>query len=101
MVFSELLKQYMKSANLNASQLAEAAGLSVSSVSRYLNGKQMPSDEILHKLATILTYCVETLTKLIKGETVEAPFDEALNALFINTGVQIATIEDYKEVMGL
>ena len=58
MVFSELLKQYMKSANLNASQLAEAAGLSVSSVSRYLNGKQMPSDEILHKLATILTSAI-------------------------------------------
>jgi ribose transport system substrate-binding protein len=46
-------------------------------------------------------YCVETLVKLIKGEAVEAPFDETLNALFINTGVQIATIEDYKEVMGL
>ena len=46
-------------------------------------------------------YSVETLVKLIKGEAVEAPFDEALNALFINTGVQIATIEDYKEVLGL
>ena len=46
-------------------------------------------------------YSVETLTKLIKGETVEAPYDETLKALFINTGVQIATIEDYKEVMGL
>ena len=46
-------------------------------------------------------YCVETLVKLIKGEEVEATFDEALNAKFINTGVQIATIEDYKEVLGL
>ncbi len=46
-------------------------------------------------------YSVDTLVKLIKGETVEAPFDETLNALFINTGVQIATIEDYKEVLGL
>ena len=47
------------------------------------------------------THCVETLVKLIKGEEVEAPFDETLNAKFINTGVQIATIDDYKEVMGL
>ena len=46
-------------------------------------------------------YSVETLVKLIKGEAVDAPFDESLNALFINTGVQIATIEDYKEVLGL
>ena len=45
-------------------------------------------------------YSVDTLVKLIKGEAVEAPFDESLNALFINTGVQIATIDDYKEVLG-
>ena len=43
---------------------------------------------------------VETLVKLIKGEAVEAPFDESLNALFINTGVQIATAADYAEVIG-
>ena len=44
--------------------------------------------------------CVDTLVKLIKGEAVDAPFDETLNAKFINTGVQIATIEDYKAVLG-
>ena len=43
--------------------------------------------------------CVETLVKLIKGEEVDAAFDEALNAKFINTGVQIATIADYTEVI--
>jgi ABC-type sugar transport system substrate-binding protein len=43
--------------------------------------------------------CVETLVKLINGETVEAPFDETIGAKFINTGVQIATLEDYKEVI--
>ena len=46
-------------------------------------------------------HCVETLYKLIKGEEVEATYDETIQAKFINTGVQIATIEDYKEVMGL
>jgi len=45
--------------------------------------------------------CVETLHKLINGEEVEADFDETIGAKFINTGVQIATIEDYKEVMGI
>ena len=45
-------------------------------------------------------YSVDTLVKLIKGEAVEAPFDESLNALFINTGVQIATAADYAEVIG-
>ena len=47
------------------------------------------------------THCVETLVKLIKGEAVEAVEDETIGAKFINTGVQIATIDDYKEVMGL
>lgn len=46
-------------------------------------------------------YCVDTLVKLIKGEEVDATFDESIGAKFINTGVQIATIEDYKEVLGV
>ena len=45
--------------------------------------------------------CVETLHKLINGEEVEADFDETIGAKFINTGVQIATIDDYKEVLGI
>lgn len=44
--------------------------------------------------------CVETLVKLINGEEVEAEYDEAIGGLFINTGVQIATIDDYKEIIG-
>lgn len=43
---------------------------------------------------------VETLVKLIKGETVDAEYDESIGAKFINTGVQIATAEDYQEVIG-
>ena len=46
-------------------------------------------------------YCVETLVKLINGEPVEAVEDETIGAKFINTGVQVATIDDYKEVLGL
>ena len=44
--------------------------------------------------------CVETLVKLIRGEEVDAEFDESIGAKFINTGVQIATIDDYQEVIG-
>ena len=40
---------------------------------------------------------VETLVKLINGEAVEAPYDETIGALFINTGVQVVTAADYKE----
>ncbi len=44
--------------------------------------------------------CVETLVKLVNGEEVEAEYDEAIGAKFINTGVQIATMDDYQEVLG-
>ena len=44
---------------------------------------------------------VQNLYKLIKGEDLGLPDDPAFGCPFINTGVQIATIDDYKEVMGL
>jgi len=44
---------------------------------------------------------VANLYKLIKGEDLGLADDPAFGCPFINTGVQIATIDDYKEVMGL
>ncbi len=43
---------------------------------------------------------VMNLYKLIQGETIDAPYDEAIGGPFINTGVEIATVENYKEVIG-
>lgn len=43
---------------------------------------------------------VVNLYKLIKGEAIDAPFDEAIGGPFINTGVEIATVENYKDVIG-
>ena len=54
MNFSDLLREYMESAELNATQLADATGLSLSSISRYLNGKQTPSDDVIRKLSESL-----------------------------------------------
>lgn len=44
---------------------------------------------------------VQNLYKLIQGEDLGLEDDPAFGCPFINTGVQIATIDDYKEVMGL
>lgn len=44
---------------------------------------------------------VTALYDLIQGKTLEAPVDEAFGCPFINTGVQIATAGDYKEVLGI
>ncbi len=45
--------------------------------------------------------CVQTLHKLINGEAVEAEYDEVIQGKFIPTGGQIATLENWKEVMGV
>ena len=47
-----------------------------------------------------LTDKLERSFKLIKGEEVDAPFDETIGAKFVNTGVQIATAADYQTVIG-
>lgn len=44
---------------------------------------------------------VVNLYKLIEGEQLDAPIDEAIGCPFINTGVQIVTIDDYELIMGI
>ena len=51
--------------------------------------KEFYGDKLLAKIDAIM-----------KGEEVEAEFDDTIGALFINTGVQIATADDYQEVIG-
>jgi len=60
MDFSDALKELMVSASLNATQLADASGLSLSSISRYLSGKQSPGDKVIRKLSEVLS---ETLSQ--------------------------------------
>ena len=54
MNFSDLLREYMESVDLNATQLADSSALSLSSVSRYLNAKQTPSEDVVRKLSVAL-----------------------------------------------
>ena len=44
---------------------------------------------------------VSLLHKLINGEAVEAEYNEELKAKFIGTGGEIATWENWKEVLGV
>ncbi len=46
-------------------------------------------------------WCVQTLHKLFNGMEVEAAYDETIDALFVPTPGQTATIEDWREVMGI
>lgn len=58
----ERLKELMKNYNVNQSQLAEAIGVSQSSISGWVTGKKEPSIESLWKLAN---YFDETVDYLI------------------------------------
>lgn len=45
------------------------------------------------------TQSVNALYKLIKGEAIDAPYDETIRGPFVNTGVQVATADDWQTVI--
>lgn len=57
------LKKEMICRDINQAQLAERSGVSKASISKYLEGKYKPSDEILAKLAAGLGCQIDDLQK--------------------------------------
>lgn len=62
MEISVRLRSLMQQRELSLTALAERSGITVSSISRYLSGKQVPGAEALTKLARALRVSVEELT---------------------------------------
>ena len=54
MTFSEKLKQAMQELHLNQRQVCGMTGKSKGSVSQYLSGKQIPSDDVQNAIAVAL-----------------------------------------------
>ena len=54
MTFSEKLKQAMQELHLNQRQVCGMTGKSKGSVSQYLSGKQIPSDDVQSAIAVAL-----------------------------------------------
>ena len=61
-IFSANLRHYMEDRHMNQRQLAEAAGLTETSVSRYLNGTRIPNLETLTDLCDALNVTPNDLT---------------------------------------
>lgn len=70
--FSKNLKNAMFREGMNQKNLADATGMSISSISQYLSGKTgVPKESTLFKLANVLNTSVEYLT----GQTSDPDVD--------------------------
>ena len=56
MKFAEKLKKAMQELNLNQRQVVTMTGKSKGSVSQYLSGKQIPSEDVQSAIATVLAF---------------------------------------------
>lgn len=63
MKFSEKLKKAMQELNLNQRQVVTMTGKSKGSVSQYLSGKQIPSEDVQSAIATALGLESDYFTK--------------------------------------
>lgn len=87
MSFSELLQSYIETLHCNASDLAQASGLSKSVISRYLSGKQLPSSDgaSVQKLAQGICAISKRQTALSPdAKQIELEFTRSLTGISIS-----------------
>ena len=68
MKFAEKLKKAMQELNLNQRQVVTMTGKSKGSVSQYLSGKQIPSEDVQSAIATSLGLASDYFTGMDKEE---------------------------------
>lgn len=66
MKFAEKLKKVMQELNLNQRQVVTLTGKSKGSVSQYLSGKQIPSEDVQSAIATSLGLASDYFTGMDK-----------------------------------
>lgn len=89
MTFAEKLKQAMKDLSLNQRQVCGLTGKSKGSVSQYLSGKQIPSEETQIAIATALGLASDYFTKS-DSEMVVLPSKEVKNGVIPKLDVEKA-----------
>lgn len=68
-MFGEKLKQAMQELNLNQVQVCGLTGKSKGSISQYLSGKQVPSEDVQRSIAVALGLASDYFAKPEKGTT--------------------------------
>lgn len=86
MVFGEKLKNAMQELGLNQRQVCGMTGKSKGSVSQYLSGKQIPSEEVQRDIAVSLGLSEDYFSKADK-HTVVLPKKEVRNGTIPRLGV--------------
>ena len=80
MNFHEILNQYIEKIDCTAKELANAAGISAATLSRYRTGERMPNQEQMKKLLDgIVSLSADRRLDEINAETVYADFGEFLS----------------------
>lgn len=69
MTFSEKLKQAMQELHLNQRQVCGMTGKSKGSVSQYISGKQIPSDDVQSAIAAALGLESDYFSKAMKEKS--------------------------------
>lgn len=80
MNFHDILNQYIEKIDCTAKELANAAGISAATLSRYRTGERMPNQEQMRKLLDgIVSLAAEKELEGISAETVYAAFGEFIS----------------------
>lgn len=89
MMFSEKLKKAMQELHLNQRQVCGMTGKSKGSVSQYLSGKQIPSEDVQRDIAVSLGLDQDYFTK-DNSQTVVLPTKEVRNGVIPRLDVEKA-----------
>ena len=89
MMFSEKLKKAMQELHLNQRQVCGLTGKSKGSVSQYLSGKQVPSEDVQTAIAVALGLDQDYFTK-DNSQTVVLPTKEVRNGVIPRLDVEKA-----------
>lgn len=95
MTFSEKLKKAMEDLNISQKQLVCMTGIGKSSISQYLNGKNIPSEQRQKDIAVSLGLEAD----YFEHETVAAVSPKKISAN--NTGIRKILVEDVAKIMGV
>lgn len=95
MTFSEKLKKAMEDLNISQKQLVCMTGIGKSSISQYLNGKNIPSEKRQKDIAVSLGLEAD----YFEHETVAAVSPKKI--ISNNNGIRKMLVEDVAKIMGM
>ncbi len=101
MAFAEILQKYMNMLSLNAGELASAASISASTVSRCLNRIVIPNDRTIRKLASALSEQFDSEDPAFSTESIYRALSEAASGIEINYEDCVINLKELLELLNV